>query len=1221
MLSPAALAARLRPSRKLLNWSAALAATYALFGFLVLPMLARHYGEEQMRALSGREVTVDAVRFNPFTLALTVEGLHVPEATDGETAFALERLYANLEIESLLRRGPVLHELRVVAPQLRVVREEGGRYNWSDVFDRVAELSAGKEEDEEEGGEARFSLGNIQVQGGGVVFDDRVAGVRHDFAEINLGLPFLSNLPVRVDTFVEPVLSAKVNGHPLELKGRSKPFTEQRETSFNIALDQLEIAPYLAYLPFEPAFALRSGTLSTGVDVSFSQPPGVVPRIVLNGEVSLAGVRVDDLQAGSQVVAFEEFAVEMADLQPLAGKWHFTRLRLHAPEVDLVRLRDGSLNLAHLLPATQEKAANGKARGGNGKSANGKAKPAAAESTPASTADFLLSTARVRDGVLRFEDRSTPAPFKTELQAINLDLRDLANAGDLIAEIRADFHTDAEERFEFQQQLRMAPVELEGTVSVEGLRPARFAPYYQGALGAGELRDGRVDGVVRHRLRMAGEQTDVAVTVENLAAHELALGLKGRAQPLAQLAELKIAAAEVLPGERSVKVGEVAVDGLRVALQRNAQGRLDALALMPPSSGAQDAGKPWSFLLEQLRVGNSGVRLEDRSAGRLVVLDADQIAFSAEGLGNARGSNAKVDLRARINQRGRVGVNGSLGLEPLRADLTLDLRSVDLLPLQPYVLEQTNIAISRGNLTTAGRLSLEQARDGAWKGRFRGDLGVANFASVDRANATDFVRWRTLRVAGANVALEPLSVAVREIALTDFQTRLILDENGRLNLRDLGAQGEGDEARDEEIVAVEEGTLRQAPTPVAEVEVSPPAPLPPISIGRVLLKQGNIEFSDRFIRPNYDANLTGMEGELRGLSSDPSTVATLELAGTVDNSAPVNISGELNPFRQDRHLDIAASVKDFELTGVSAYSGKYVGYGIEKGKLSAELSYKIEDRRLSATNRIFLDQLTFGPRTDSPDAIKAPVQLAVALLQNRRGEIDIHLPVSGTLDDPQFSIGGLVFRAIMNLLGRAITAPFALLGSAFGGGGEELSNLPYAAGRATLDEAAVERAKALAEALADRPSLRLEIIGVADPDSDPDGLRREKMLRQVKAVKLKESIRRNEEAPSLDDIDVGADEYPELLRRVYRDGDFPKERNLIGMVRDVPVEQMEEAILTHMEISADELNTLAQQRAQAARTWLVEQGGVAAERVFVLAPRVGPKEGDDCTGCARFSLR
>jgi len=357
--------------------------------------------------------------------------------------------------------------------------------------------------------------------------------------------------------------------------------------------------------------------------------------------------------------------------------------------------------------------------------------------------------------------------------------------------------------------------------------------------------------------------------------------------------------------------------------------------------------------------------------------------------------------------------------------------------------------------------------------------------------------------------------------------------------------------------------------------------MPRIRIGRIDVKGGNIAFSDRFVRPNYDANLTGMAGSLTGLASDPGTIAKLSLLGKVDNAAPVSVEGELNLFRQDQYLNIGASVKDFELTSLSSYSGKYVGYGIQKGKLSAELVYRIEDRKLSATNRIFLDQLTFGEAVDSPDAVNLPVQLAVSLLKNGRGEIDLNLPVSGTMDDPEFSVFGLVIRALFNLAGKAVTAPFSLLGAAFGGG-EELSKLEFDPG--------------------DRPALRLDVTGLADPATDLEGIRRAKLLDQVRGIKLKALIKRGESAPSLEEIEFSEQEYPDLLAQVYDDAEIKKPRNLIGFAKRLPVPETEALLLADIKVGDEDIKALALQRAQRVREWLVEEGKVSPERVFLVSP-------------------
>ena len=274
---------------------------------------------------------------------------------------------------------------------------------------------------------------------------------------------------------------------------------------------------------------------------------------------------------------------------------------------------------------------------------------------------------------------------------------------------------------------------------------------------------------------------------------------------------------------------------------------------------------------------------------------------------------------------------------------------------------------------------------------------------------------------------------------------------------------------------------------------------------------------------------------------------------------------------------------------------------------------------------MFLDQLTFGDAVESPDATKLPVRLAVSLLKNRSGEIDINLPISGSLNDPQFSVGGVVIKVIVNLLAKAITSPFALIGSMFGSG-EELSNVEFDHGRATLTPDTVKRLENLAKALIDRPELKLDIEGKVDPEQDPEGLKRARMDRKVRALKREELTKKNVESGSAETVEVSVQEYPALLERVYRDEKFPKPRNMIGLVKSLPVEEMEKLILANSAVDDDDLRDLGNRRAKAVRDWLVAHE-VPAERVFLLPSKVAAAEekqdGDKKVKASRadFSLK
>ena len=1255
------------PRRKGLRrtlWTVAILLALSAAAYLAVPPVARHYAQKLLGEALGREVVVERVLINPFSLTAEVGGLRIMEADGSAEALGFESLRANLELESLLRNGIVLHELALDKPRVHLALEADGRHNWTDVLGRLAAL--GGEAPAEDAPPTLFSIGNIRISDGLVRVDDRVRGITHELSELGVGVPFVSNLPVRVDVFVQPSLSAKLNGDALLLNARTKPFAESQETILDVSLKAFDLTPWVAYLPIEPRFRLPSALLTTNVELSFSQPADGAPVLSLRGPLQVDKLVLQD-RDGAPVASADEVELEFADVQPMIGRWHFTRLRLARPEIDLVRLKDGGLNVLGLMPppaAEGAKKAKGKAakasadkaaaalaqqpvepavvaaQAGEGATApaagaDGKTSADAGAAAPAAP-DFLLALTRIRDGVLRFEDRSLAEPFRARIEAINLDMRDLATEGELPAEIRLDYVSDAGEKFTHEDVLRLSPFQYSGSLQFDSIRLPRYAPYLAAAMPGASIGEGSLSGGAQYRVTL-GEDGAPAVEVssEALALRDFALLLKGAKTPALSLPALDVRSATVDLAGRSVRIGGVELKGAAVSAVRAKDGELDLVKALvpPPAKGAAPApaakGKAepgWVVAVDKLALRGASVRLDDRSVARPVVTTLEGIDFELDGFSTEKGDAVQFKLDSMLNKRGKVAASGPLTMAPLKADLALDLRNVDLLPLQPYVLEQTKIAISRGNLTTKGRLKLDTDRRGKLLASFTGDVGVANFASVDRLNATDFLRWRTLAIGGIDARLEPFSLGVRRVALDDFYTRLILDNQGRLNLREIGGvKGEPEPAaKPAAAVALttefEQGEV-QGEVPAEgqrTAPVAPPGPPPPpVRIDRIELKRGNVAFSDRFIRPNYDANLTGLAGTITGFSTTSDKLAKVDITGKVDKSAPLSITGELNPFRQDAHLDILASVKDFELTGLSSYSGKYVGYGIAKGKLSAELNYKIIERQLTATNRIFLDQLTFGDAVESPDAVNLPVQLAVSLLKNSRGEIDLNLPVSGTLDDPQFSVFGLVMKMLFNLIGKAITSPFALLGSALGGG-EELSQLDLAAGTASLGEAEQGRLKTLAQALVDRPALRLDVVGRADPATDLDGLRQAALANAVRAQKLKAMIAKGQAAPSLEEVEVGEAEYAELLKKAYRAADFKKERNLVGMVKDIPVPEMEALLRANAQVGDDDLLGLARARAQAVRDWLAGEGGVPGERVFVLEPKV---EALGEGGEVQFSLR
>ena len=519
-------------------------------------------------------------------------------------------------------------------------------------------------------------------------------------------------------------------------------------------------------------------------------------------------------------------------------------------------------------------------------------------------------------------------------------------------------------------------------------------------------------------------------------------------------------------------------------------------------------------------------------------------------------------------------------------------------PFEPYFAEKVKISIASGAFSTSGNLTVGTSDNKELKTTYDGEILLSNFASIDKQNAEDILKMETLSFGNVHYDSNPLAVDIKDISLSNYYARILMNQKGTLNLQEIFVK----EETSKEPAPKKKGTA----SPSTEKKMAEPprenGAAQNIKIGTITLQGGKIDFTDQSVNPEYSAKLTEMGGRISGLSSEESSSGDLELRGKLNDYAPLEITGKINPLKKDLYVDLKVRFKDIDLSPMTPYSGKYAGYTIQKGKLSLELKYLIDKRKLDSQNVIFLDQFTFGDRVESPQATKLPVKLAIALLKNRNGEIKLDLPVSGSLDDPKFSVWGVVLKIIVNLIAKAVTSPFALLGAAFGGG-EELSYIEFDYGMAKIVEPNLKKIDTLVKALSDRPGLKLDLEGHVDLERDRDGLKQFLFQRKLKAQKLKEIVKKGQPAVPVDEVQIDPKEYEKYLKMAYKEEKFPKPKNILGMAKNIPAPEMEKLMFTYIEVKESDLRSLADQRAMSVKNAVLKSGKIEAERIFTLEPK------------------
>ena len=892
---------------------------------------------------------------------------------------------------------------------------------------------------------------------------------------------------------------------------------------------------------------------------------------------------------GGRLLGFERLYVDFDSSSLWRRAWSFGAIELERPYLRLVQQADGSLNLAQLM-----------------KRESGVAAPEQAARVPALVIDRLT----IAGGQVDVLDRMRPEPFATTLRPITFSLENFASRGD-----GGDFEfsagSDRAGRLAVQGTVGVAPFATHGTIVLTGLTAETVTDYLGEALPVA-LRGGRIDARIGYDFSLAGTPFRLALDVPTAGARDLVTVARGYDEPW-KVPALDVRDARVDVAARRVSIGAIEVRDLSGPAWVDAEG-FHAPGAVPrrataaaPAAPATDAEAPpeaapaparWQLEMPDIQVANAAIALEDRRLQPPAALPVTVTRLRVGRFSWPAQAALALSASATLGAGGEVGLEGELRLQPVSLAAELTAANVDLRAAQPYLDGDTDLKLRSGALSTRGRF--EYAAEGRPRLRYAGDGSVSGLHTQDGALREDFVNWSRLDVRGLEFAGEPSRLAIREIAVRDPYLRLILAANGVTNVlavldpeaaarraaqiaAERAARAAGKRERDEE---------REDEAPAAPPAAEPERRRMPARIGTIRIANGNVNVTDYTLEPKFAIAVERLGGTITGMTSAPGDRAKLELAGEVDRYAPASISGEINLLAAQSYLDIAANFRNIDLMSFNPYSGKFAGYRIDKGKLSIETTYKVEQRRLTADHRFTIDQLQLGERVESEDAVSLPLKLAVALLKDRNGVIDIDLPVSGSLDDPKFRIGPIVWKALLSLLGKIVTAPFALLGSLFGGGAD-LSEIRFAPGSAGLDPAAQQRLAALHKSLVERPGIQIDVPSTVDPASDREALA---------------AARWNALLAGTGTADRPA--YRDRLLALHRErlgarAEIPKPPEPPeGEPAADPVEHaiafLEPLLRATVTVQETELAELAERRAAAVRDALLADGAVDPARVFLI---------------------
>jgi uncharacterized protein involved in outer membrane biogenesis len=941
-----------------------------------------------------------------------------------------------------------------------------------------------------------------------------------------------------------------------------------------------------------PGIALRVANQQLA---NYATTPATIQRIELNPfslEVTLWGLNIGE--PGKEQVGFERL---YANLQ-LDSLWtkalHLSDIELEKSKTEVLFGKDGKLNLIGLfkLPTSEPT-------------------PVDPDAKP-----FPLRIDRIKlvDGSLHFKDARPSEAIEFLYDKLDFELKNLSTLPEDSADMTLVAIGPNGGQIDWTGNFSLIPLASEGKLKITDGKMKAIWPYVRDAVPL-DLESGVVSLSTDYKLNLS-KQTELLLN--NVAVSIAPFAIKAPdGRPLAKLERLDISETTVDLAKQQVVVGKIRSHKLETWAALEADGQLDWQKLFasqpsrpaakanaePPSTpAAADSpkpepatpGKPWQVLLNDVQLRDYKVHLADRKAQPAVELELSPLNLDLQKFDSLNGSPFLLKLDTGVGKQGKLTADGEVNLAPVSARLNVQTKDIDLRVAQSYISPFIRLELRSGMLGSDLAVNLKSTDPLALS--VTGRAQVDQLHTLDTLKTRDFLKWQQLVVEGLNYQHGD-SLSIDKINLLQPYARFMINDDRTTNIDDLLIPQPADA-----------GAKPAAAKPTASKD----KPLG-IHIGGIAINDGSANFADFSLTPNFATAIQQLNGSIGTIDSRQAKPASVDIKGKVDRYAPVTIKGAVNPFDPMASLDIATSFKRVELTTLTPYSGKFAGYRIRKGRLNLDLHYVIVKGQLKAENKVVVEQLQLGEKVDSPDAVSLPLKLAIALLKDVDGKISIELPVSGDLNNPQFSVMPIVWQTLRNLIVKAAAAPFKLIGGLVAGGGsQDLGTVAFAPGSSELNKDAEAALVKLSQALKERPALRLEIEGTAAKSSDGPLLAEQRLEREYQYNYYKMLQRRGDKVPAKANLlEVPDSEKGALLEGIYRTRlkvQPPAEWKDLG--KEERTAKMREQVIQFWSSSEVLLRELGQERASSIKDYLVDKGQLADDRVYFIDAQLGEAEKD-----------
>lgn len=939
-------------------------------------------------------------------------------------------------------------------------------------------------------------------------------------------------------------------------------------------ISALAIYSWLGFL-LVPSIALKAINQQLGM---YANSPAQLQRLEFNPftlELSAWGLRIGTADD------------EQVSLQQLYGKLAYDSLwskTLHLQDVQLIQLssqvifnQQGELNLLQLFTLPEATT-----------------KPDEGEATPLAV---LIDRLQLQQGRLRFNDQRQQDPIDVSFADLNITLNNFDSRPERNSNLQLTAQANDGTQLQWQGDISLNPLASQGQLQLQDAQLKSWWPYVQEHFTA-QLKDGRISLDTRYELQLT---PSLQFKAKQLSVELAALALEQHKQPLLRLEKLRISDTQFDLARQQLQLGKLSSDKLSAWTEIDKNGVSNWEKLLPSAANDNSTTAPkrtsahhseensdpatpaekesqWQFIVKQAELSKHQFHFVDNSRSEPVALELAEFNLLIKDFDSQASRPFTAQLNTQVGEQGQLSSNAQILLQPLKVAMTVNSSDLDLRPAQAWISPYLHAELRSGLLSSALQLEISDLDN--LQLAVQGDASIHQLHVRDSLRQRDVLKWQTVDINAIEYNLQQNRLSIEKIALLQPYVRFIINENLTTNISEL-------------MIAQPEK---------AEMAGKADGPELALHIGGIDVKDGSANFADFSLKPNFATAIQQLNGAIGSINNQSNSIAKVSINGNVDRYAPVTIKGSLIPFDPLKKLDITTDFKHVELTTLTPYSGKFAGYRIQKGRLNLNLHYQINDGKLNATNTLLLEQLQLGERVDSPDAVDLPVRLAIALLKDRKGQIALDLPIQGDLNNPEFSVAPIIWQTLRNLITRAVSAPFNFIAGLANGDAQQLSKVTFAPGEFVITPQAAKNLDTLAQALKQRPQLRLEVEGASVAALDGPILAQMRLNAAYQNAWYSILQRRGTKIESSKDtLEVPESELGALLEGIYRS---QLKQQPPAQWAEIDKEQreqnMREAVLQSYANSSLGLRRLAQARANSIKEYLIEQAQLDPERVYLI---------------------